>query len=491
MVRYNIGTLSASPVSAGASRMFRYLPPVVMLVLGFFTHDVNVYFFGVFVFMCMFFLLLNTRVPPILLFTFVFEWFFNQGQLFEAIFNDVSVKDLPQYSDSVDAVILLGLIGTAVFFLGMFLVARKARVLTFYEIETFFKRINLNNLLKFYLGTYILVVFFSTWIWRIPALTQPFYMLTYFRWSIFFLLFCAIFFQERLRGVLLVLILFDFFLGFLAFFANFKDIIYFSVISYWMFYFRSSRLARVVLIGTFFFMIYVGSLWSYVKQDYREFLNNGTGKQVVRVEKGEALDKFIDLAGNVGDKEIYEGFDQLLLRLSWIGAFNRVYDNVPAVVPHQDGALWTEGIARPFTPRALFPNKKILADSQELNYYSGLSVDEENTSISLSMVAGSYIDFGKEGMHIALFAFGLFCGYIFKKAVDWGKHPMIGYSLTMPMIYIVLVNEQSINRTVSSVVLYFAVLWFIKKFLLNTFIRYIMTPQKAPTKTNVNAPALR
>jgi uncharacterized protein (DUF2062 family) len=69
------------------------------------------------------------------------------------------------------------------------------------------------------------------------------------------------------------------------------------------------------------------------------------------------------------------------------------------------------GITRPFMPRLLFPDKKSLADSKELNKYSALGVDEKNTSISLSMVAGSYVDFGPRGMHFALLVFGLFCGW--------------------------------------------------------------------------------
>jgi hypothetical protein len=489
MVRYANITLTSPPVSTGASRTFRFLPPLIMIFLGFFSHDPVVYFFGVFIFIAMFALLLNTRVPPILLFSFVFEWFFNQGQLFEAITNGVAVKDLPEYKDNVDVTILLGLIGTAVFFLGMFVTARRARVLTYSEIQEFFKRINLNNLIKVYLGSFVLLLVFGGSIWKIPGLAQPFFMLTYFRWSIFFLLFCTISFQGRLRGVLLILILADFFLGFLAFFANFKEVIYFSFISYWIFYFRSSRNARFLLALTFIFMIYVGSLWSYVKQDYRAFLNGGTGSQIVRVGKGEALNKFIDLSSKVTSKELNDGFDQLLLRLSWISAFNRVYNHVPSAIPHEEGALWLQGLTRPFTPRVLFPNKKVLSDSKELNYYSGLTVDEENTSISLSMVAGSYVDFGSKGMHVALFLFGLFCGFIFRKAVEWGKYTMIGYSLTMPMIYLVLINEQSISRTVSAVVLYLVVLWFIKRFLLDTFIRFIMTPQQR-LKPPVNAPSL-
>src|ERR1700754_3928193 len=108
MVRYATVSLNPGSVSTGASLTFRYGPPVVLLLLGFFSHDTQVYYFGVFIFIAMFLLLLNTRVPPILLFSFVFEWFFNQGQLFEAIFNDIPVKDLPEYKDNVDTTILLG-----------------------------------------------------------------------------------------------------------------------------------------------------------------------------------------------------------------------------------------------------------------------------------------------------------------------------------------------------------------------------------------------
>jgi hypothetical protein len=484
MMVKSVLTLRSTPFSTGASRTFRYLPLIALLLLGFFSQDQPVYFFGVFIFISLFYTLLNTQAPPVILFAFVFEWFFNQGQLFQAIFMGLSVVDLPDYRKNVGDTIMLGLIGTAVFFLGIFLVTRKTKVLSFADIEQFFRKVNLENLLRFYIVAYALLLIFGNYIWVVPGLAQPFLMLTYFRWAVFFLLFCTVYVQGRYRGVLILLILCDFLLGFLTFFSNFKEVIYFSFISYWIFYFRSSRLARVLLGVTFIFAIYLGALWSHVKDDYRDFLNEGTGSQVVRVGRAEALNKFIDLTRNVSAKELNEGFDQLILRLSWIGAFNRVHNHVPAKVPFQDGKLWREGLSRPFMPRVFFPEKTGLSDSKELNYYSGLTVDEKNTSISLSMVAGSYVDFGPVGMQVVLFLFGLFCGYVFKKAIEWGRYVMVGYALTMPMIYLLLINEQSISRTISSVVLYLLVLWFTKKFLLDSFLSYILPKRSSKASMN-------
>lgn len=490
MVRYGT-TLSDTSVFVGPSRSFRYAPIIVLMILGLFSYDQPIYFFGIFVFMCFFNLLLNAHTPPVLLFAFVFEWFFNQGQLFEALLSGVSVTQIQGYQENIGRTILLGLIGTASFFLGIFVIARRVRTPSFQEIESFFRSVNLANLLRVYFAGYFMVLLFGGAIWRFPALVQPIFILTYFRWSIFFLLFCTVYFQGKFRGVLLVFILVDFILGFLSFFANFKDVIYFSFISYWIFYFQSSRRARILLVFTFLFAVYIGSLWSYVKQDYRNFLNGGTGAQTVRVGRVEAFNKLVDLTTSISSKEVGEGFDQLLLRLSWIGAFNSVHNHVPAKVPHTDGELWQQGVVRPFMPRAFFPDKKVLADSKELNLYSGLSVDEDNTSISLSMVAGSYVDFGEWGMHIPLFIFGLFCGWVYKKAVGWGRHPVVGYALTMPMIYLLIINQQSINRTVSSMVLFLLVLWFVSRFVVGPFLKFILASEKRRRpKPQVNEPLL-
>ena len=209
------------------------------------------------------------------------------------------------------------------------------------------------------------------------------------------------------------------------------------------------------------------------------------------VSRGEAYSKLTELVSKVEPKDLDTGIEDLVTRLSWIGAFDAVYNYVPKVVRHTEGSLWMEGVTRPFLPRLLFPNKNTLADSKELNYYSGLHVDEKKTSISLSMVAGSYIDFGSYGMFIPIFLMGLFCGWIYRKVIRFGKYSVVGYALTMPMIYLMLINEQSINRICTSLVLYFLVVWFCSKFLLGPLLRFIIPQASRPKpKSALNAPAL-
>lgn len=456
--------------------IIRYLPILFFIILIFMGSKEPILFaVGVILFVLFYYKLLNPLIPPVLLFCFVFQWFFNQGQLVQAVLKGVPVGALLARPRTAEHVILLGLIGTSSFFLGIIVNTRKLPILTFDSIRQFFLRINLGRLLRLYLFVYLFLFIAGNYIWLYPGLTQPLYMLSYFRWSIFFLLFCSVLFQKRFLYWLLLIIAVEFVLGFLSFFANFKEVLYFSIIAYWIFYFRSKLYVKWLITLGVIVIIFIGSLWSYVKQDYRNFLNQGSGSQVVVVGKAEAFNKFLLLSSSVSSKQISEGFDQLILRLSWIGAFNQVYNHVPAKVPHQEGGLWLDGISRPFTPRLIFPDKKIMTDSKELNYYSGYNIDEKNTSISLSMIAGSYVDFGDWGMHVVLFVFGLFCGWVFRKVIFWGNHPMIGYALTMPTIYLLSINEQSINRIVSAMVLYFVAVWFVKTFLLRYFTRFILT----------------
>jgi hypothetical protein len=277
-----------------------------------------------------------------------------------------------------------------------------------------------------------------------------------------------------MKGVLLLLILLDIALGFFSFFSHFKEPIYFSFLAYWVFFFRQSFPIKLLAFGVVISMYYLGTYWTAVKEDYRAFLNKGSGAQSIRVSREEAYSKLIELVSGVKQNDLDKGADKLLTRLSWIGALDAVYNYVPKKRPYEDGSLWLEGLVRPFQPRLFFPEKKILADSKELNEYSGLGVDEKNTSISLSLIAGSYVDFGIWGMHVPIFLFGLFCGWVYRKVLRWGIYPMIGFALTMPMIYLFKIAEQSINRTVSSIILYFLVVWFIQKFFLKPFLNFVL-----------------
>jgi hypothetical protein len=91
----------------------------------------------------------------------------------------------------------------------------------------------------------------------------------------------------------------------------------------------------------------------------------------------------------------------------------------------------------------------------------------------MSTIAGSYVDFGPYTMHIPLLLFGFFFGWIYKKVFDMSSNFLVAHSLTIPLIFLVNVNEQSINREVSSLVLYLLVVWFICKFFQRPLLRFV------------------
>jgi hypothetical protein len=430
----------------------------------------------------------DQSIPPVLLYNFVLQWLFFQAQLFDGMVRDVNLTDLDFISTTKPTTTYLGLIAVFAYFLGMHLVTRKIPRYSTNQFLDFLRRLNLERLFVVYSIAYIVLLFFGGLIWIIPALTQPLFVLTEFRWAIFFLLFSGCFAQDRLKGLLLGFIMLDVALSLFSFFAAFREVITFSFIAYWVFHFRSSQFRRVMVVPAIVLVVLLGSAWSSIKEDYRDFLNKGTGAPAVLVSRTEAYDKLAELLDAMDSESLLLGFEILVDRISWIGAFDAVYNYVPAVRPHEDGKLWLTGIKRAVMPRAFFPDKAALADSKELNYYSGLGVDEKDTSISLSAIAASYIDFGPVWMHLPLFLFGALCGWIFRKAVEWGRYPPIGFALTMPVIFMVQISDNSINKLLPHFVLYLACLWGIRKVILRPFLDFIIIN---PRRIDIQQPQVK
>ncbi len=447
-------------------------------IATFISEDKLLFLLGDAVLILFVYLYYNRTFPPVLLVSALFQWFFFYGKLLDGLFKGRSVLMINNFSKTYPDIIILGFLGTAFFFVGVYFTARKVPIISFNDFKLFCNRIHLGRLIKVYILIYVTLFTIGDFIWFFPGLSQPLYILTLFRWSMFFLLFITVFYQNKFKGLLLLLVLIDIMVGFFSFFSHFKEAIYFAFLAYWIFFFRSAIGTRIFTFAIIIVTIYLGIYWTAIKQDYRLFLNKGTGAQAVLTTRGESYSRLLELAGNAQDKALEQSSGELLNRLSWIGVFDRVYKRVPEKIPFEEGALWWNGITRPFMPRLFFPEKKGLADSKELNYYSALDVDEKHTSISLSMMAGSYVDFGEWGMHAPLFLFGLFCGWVYSKAIKWGRYVVIGYALTMPMTYLMQINEQSINRMVSAMFLYFLVMWFLQKFVLEYFLHFILSEKR-------------
>lgn len=154
-----------------------------------------------------------------------------------------------------------------------------------------------------------------------------------------------------------------------------------------------------------------------IKSDLRDFLNAGTGQQVVLRSPTERLKGLADQIGALEGDALADASEALVERLAYVDFFAIVLQRVPAILPHEDGAILGVAVRHVLTPRLLFPDKaNIGSDSEMTNKYTGLNLASarEGTSVNLGLPAEAYIDFGRELMVLPMLAIGILCGLAYR-----------------------------------------------------------------------------
>ena len=241
------------------------------------------------------------------------------------------------------------------------------------------------------------------------------------------------------RLIIFGILFFEFLLGFISYFSSFKNIIiYFIIVSLTTtiskgLSFKSLRL----IVPLFFFAIYTMTFWSYVKGDYRALLRDGENGQSVNVENAVAANYIIDQFSHFGIEEFNLGVINFFGRAQYLEEYHTVVQNVPSILPHENGRIILDALEFITTPRFLNPNKKILDPSLKTAKYTGREVAtaEMGTSISLGFFADFYIEFGFAGMIIPLIflfmALGLFCKRIF---TNKNYNPIFNISMLIAIV---------------------------------------------------------
>jgi hypothetical protein len=210
-------------------------------------------------------------------------------------------------------------------------------------------------------------------------------------------------------------------------------------------------------------------MWTAVKSDYRAYVNDGSVTQTVRVGYAERMPVLLKMLRDVDQEEFGEAVDSFASRLSYIKFFGATLDYVPAVVPHENGALLGDAVLRPFTPRVLFPNKTIIDDSVRTNLYTGRGVSgqERGTSISLGWVAEVYIDFGRWFMMLAACAIGLFYGSTQQILMRWRRSTgILGMACSTALLVNVIFLETSITKVTGGLIASLIATWLIIRYVL-------------------------
>ncbi|MSU58688.1 MAG: hypothetical protein EXS35_11015 [Pedosphaera sp.] len=404
--------------------------------------------------------------PPAMLFACGMQWLQGSIAIFYTDWHRLSLDGIfggPQLARAT----WLSLIAVFVLAVGMRLMqfGRSSRVGAAIRDES--RGLQIPTLFMWYLVAFVVFSFVEAMAARIPALQQALLAAATIRWVLVFLLAAAVLVQRRYYLLLGTLILIEFVTGIMGFFAGFKGVFFVLLVALPLAYqwWKGWRLVQLIAVGMVVMALSV--VWSVVKGEYREFLNQGSGQQEVVVPVGQRAEKLAELVGKLDWASLDEGFDTLVIRVSYVKFFAMTLMNVPENVPHERGALWLGAVKHVLTPRILFPNKPALDDSERTVRYTGIQVagTEQGTSIGIGYVGESYIDFGYVGMFAPIFVLGMFYGWIYRHFVQVQKIRLMGCALATVILIFGAFNLETSNiKLVGGNLMSFIVMGLFAKF---------------------------
>ncbi|MCW3109755.1 MAG: hypothetical protein JWQ09_4261 [Segetibacter sp.] len=270
--------------------------------------------------------------------------------------------------------------------------------------EDALNKINPKKVLYLYLILYFMSGVLSRSAFAFGGLTQVFINVALLKWAGFVLLGYLSFKNKEYRIFFALAFVLDFVGGLFSFFSSFKDVFFYTAVILMTFISKINFNVSFKGSAVAILLFYIAVVWTVVKGDYRGFLNEGSGRQVVNVSQERAFGKLSDLISAVNEESINEGIGAFFYRLQYVYHFAKSMDMVPANIPYQHGALWRETVEFVTVPRILNPNKGSLDNSVKASKYTGIQFSgaSRGVSFSLGYFADCYVDFGIPGMFIAL-----------------------------------------------------------------------------------------
>lgn len=399
----------------------------LMTGIGMFFSSVPILLAGCGLCLILVVLLLWTEAdPPILLLPVLFQWSEVAILPYSTSWLQLPLNALSENGADLNASAILGLIGVFSLAVGMRLGARQGRV----GDAWFSERIEVQA--RLWTQNKIIVVSFSLiGIGYALALASAYagglreplnqaagiknvglFIFTY--WSLY---------HGRSLGLLVLLVVFEVGFGMTGFFANFKN----SVLTFFVAALFARPRIRMVdtlsVLGAGILIVALGVFWSAIKPDYRDFMNKGTGAQIVDVPITARIDFLVNSASSMNSEKIAEGFQRLVSRHGYIEYLALVMQNIPQTMSYQNGEITLSVLRHVAVPRALWKAKPVLPnDTEVMSKYTGLPmVWNEDTSISIGYLGELYADFGYIGGVIGCLIIGLLVGTGYRLVRDQVK----------------------------------------------------------------------
>jgi hypothetical protein len=424
--------------------------------------------------------------PPILLLIFLYQWVQAAVGLFYGNLLGLPISALSDYAGRQEMAVFLMLTGLLVLALTIHFAAGASIRGLFPRAQTFVAA----RPLRFWLWLFIWAWIFSAVCGSLAGasgdLRQVLLTFANIKWAAFILLTLATFaIPNRSKTGWLAAFGFLFALSIGGFFSSFKEVFLYALIGMVAskVRFNVRVLLPVAILASV--MIFFGVVWTAIKGEYRAFVNEGSGQQVVLVNYPAQVAEIVHLVSQLNEQDLPAAADGMVRRLTYFQFFAVVLDRVPNVLPYAGGQIWGDALLRPFMPRLLFPNKSAVNDSELTNQYTGLGVASylQGTSISMGYMAEAYIDFGPIFMFLPIAGLGLFLGGFYRRLlIQPGAGAVLGMALAPFALMPALFAETSSLKMVPALVLSIIPCWVVLNVLGP---RLFGTPRKGKLRGNV------
>ena len=403
--------LTSSAIS-DISRSVKFLAVLFIALLGLLTPNPLLTTAGIAVLPLLAMLLWRPGEPPILLLVVLNQW----TQVFVPVLRaDLAGQRVGEdiHLPEMELGAWLGLLAVVGLAFGMRLGVGRGAALDDEATDRWSVQVKGTRLAAVYCAALALALVLPELAWLVPSLRQPILVLGGLRWiAVFIILWLAVI-RSDLRLLATAVVLVETIIGLGSYFSGFKTVYFLGAVALLSVRSRSSRIAWAGLAVVGVLAIGLGVVWQAVKTDYRPFLSQGESSQAVLVSPSERYGFLVERTLNLGAADLSRGLDSGVDRLGYLEYFARAIQMVPSQIPFQDGRLWGEAVFHLVTPRALFPDKLEINDSDRTNAFCGVRVSgaDQGTSISIGYAGESYIDFGPVLMFVPILLLGMFWGW--------------------------------------------------------------------------------
>lgn len=393
---------------------------------------------------------------PVIALCLLFQWVQATTKILQATFEN---KDVNEFTNSLyaDLAIALSITGILAVALGFKLTLSKSTLK-----KSVFDGINLDEhrAFKLFLLLFALSSAVELLASVIPGIAQITLSLSHIQWVGYAILFITCLNKKANYKYLIIAFCIEMATNLFGFFSNFREVLLFTLILY-LPYIKKVNIRSLFLYGVTSYLIYLFFVgWTGIKGDFRK--NLGDNANLTYYER---VNIFYDLYNDFNTFD--EAEDNGLDRLAYTDMLMYCMENVPLVTPHENGKLWLGAIQHVTMPRFLFPNKRILNDSDKANAYTGRewANADSGASISIGYVAESYVDFGYIFMFVPLFMLGLLIGFIYNTIAKIEVHNIISFSILSSILFFTKFSllETSGDKLLGALMMNFIIIYFLSR----------------------------